>query len=129
MRASAWARVALTLAATLMQSVGAQAADTSKFLAVGTYAESAAVPEASLARSQEQETMKLYLNGKVEQFWFRKDGKGVVLLMATDSQYEAASLLRGLPFAKANTIRFEVLPVGPMMPFVRLLDDGLGHGP
>jgi hypothetical protein len=82
-----------------------------------------------LALQQEQETLKLYLIGKAEQFWFRKDGKGVVLLLAAESQDEAASLLGGLPFAKANAIRFEILPIGPMMPFVRLLDDGLVHGP
>jgi hypothetical protein len=114
---------------TLLQNAGAQAGDTLKFMAIGAYAAPATVPEASLALQQEQETLKLYLNGKVEQFWFRKDGKGVVLLLAAESQDEAAALLGGLPFAKANVIRFELLPIGPMMPFVRLLDDGLVHGP
>ncbi|MDB5620409.1 hypothetical protein [Tardiphaga sp.] len=122
-------RIVALIVATLIHSTGAQAGDTSKFMAVGTYAEPTAVPEASLALSEERETMKMYLNGKVEQFWFRKDGKGVVLLMAAESLDEAASLLRGLPFAKTNAIRFEILPVGPMMPFFRLLDDGLVHGP
>jgi len=27
-------------------------------------------------------TLKLYLEGKVEQFWLREDGKGVIFLMA-----------------------------------------------
>jgi hypothetical protein len=128
MKAAGWSIVALTFAA-LVQSAGAQAGNISKFMAVGTYAAPAAVPEVSLALRQEQETLKLYLNGKVEQFWFRKDGKGVVLLLAAESQDEAASLVGGLPLAKANAIRFEILPIGPMMPFVRLLDDGLVHGP
>jgi hypothetical protein len=128
MKPACWSIVCVTIVS-LLQNAGAQASDTSKFMAIGTYAAPATVPEASLALQQEQETLKLYLNGKAEQFWFRKDGKGVVLLIAADSQDEAASLLRGLPFAKANTIRFEILPVGPMMPFVRLLDDGLVHGP
>jgi hypothetical protein len=121
--------VAFTFAVLVQCACVAQAEEISKFLAVGTYTAPTAVPEASLAVRQEQDTMRLYLNGKIEQFWFRKDGKGVILLLATDSQDSAASLLSGLPYAQANAIRFEILPVGPMMPFVRLLDDGLVHGP
>ncbi|MDB5581337.1 MAG: hypothetical protein JWR80_6513 [Bradyrhizobium sp.] len=128
MKPACWSIVFVTIVS-LLQNAGAQAGDISKFMAIGTYAAPAPVPEASLALQQEQETLRLYLNGKVEQFWFRKDGKGVVLLLTAESQDEAASLLRGLPFAIANAIRFEILPVGPMMPFVRLLDDGLVHGP
>lgn len=127
MRTATWGVFAVALNA--IASSGAQAADASKFMVVGTYTAPDAVPAASLALQQEQETMKLYLNGKVEQFWFRRDGKGVVLLVSAGSQDEATALLGGLPYAKANAIRFEVLPVGPMMPFVRLLDDGLVHGP
>jgi len=128
MKPACWIIVCATIVS-LLHNAGAQAGDTSKFMAIGTYAAPATVSEASLALQQEQETLRLYLNGKVEQFWFRKDGKGVVLLMAADSQDQAASLLGALPFAKANTIRFEILPVGPMVPFVWLLDDGLVHGP
>jgi hypothetical protein len=76
--------IAALIFATLIQSADAQAGDMSKFMAVGTYADPTATPDASLALRQEQETMKMYLNGKVEQFWFRKDGKGVVLLMAAE---------------------------------------------
>jgi hypothetical protein len=127
MRTAAWGAVAVALAA--MASSCAQAGDASKFMAVGTYAAPASVPEASLALQQEQETLKLYLNGKVEQFWFRRDGKGIVLLVSAGSLDEATALLGSMPFMRANAIRFEILPVGPMMPFIRLIDDGLVHGP
>jgi hypothetical protein len=47
-------------------------------------------------------------------------------LQSAASQDEAASLLCGLPFA--NAIRFDILPIEPMMPFVRFLDDRLVRG-
>jgi hypothetical protein len=65
----------------------------------------------------------------IEQFWIRRDGKGVVLLVSAGSQDEAIVLLGGLPYAKATAILLEVLLAGPITPFVRLLDDGLVHGP
>ena len=46
-------------------------------------------------------TLQLYLNGKMEQFWLRQDGNGVVFLMTTANAEEAASLLKALPLGDA----------------------------
>jgi hypothetical protein len=42
---------------------------------------------------EQQAPLKLYLNGKVEQFWLREDGKGAVFLMATSTREEAVENL------------------------------------
>jgi hypothetical protein len=78
---------------------------------------------------EEQATLRLYLNGIVEQLWLREDGNGVVFLMADVTHEEAVGLLQKLPYSQVNAIKFDLVPVGPMMSFVWLLDDSLVHGP
>lgn len=102
---------------------------TTKFIAIGTLASPGSKPAPSLGLQEEQATLRLYLNGQVEQFWLREDGNGIVLLMSAGTREEVADIVRKLPYAQANVIKFDLIPVGPMMSFVRLLDDGLVHGP
>jgi len=42
-------------------------------------------------------TLKLYLDGKMEQFWLRDNNKGVIFLMTVDSVEEADALLKAMP--------------------------------
>jgi hypothetical protein len=91
-----------------------------KFIAIGTLASPDSTPAPSLALQEDQATLNLYLNGKVEQIWLREDGMGVVLIMAASTRGEAAELLQKLPYAQASAIKFDLIPVGPMM---SLLDD------
>ena len=65
-------------------------------------------------------TLQLYLDGKMEQFWFREDGKGVVFLMNTTVE-ETDSLLRALPLGKADLLTFDLIPVGPLSPLGMLI--------
>jgi hypothetical protein len=102
---------------------------TAKFIAIGILVSPDSTPAPTLALQEQQATLKLYLNGKVEQFWLREDGKGVIFLMAASTRAEVAELVRKLPYSQAGAIRFDLIPVGPMMPFIWLLDDGLVHGP
>lgn len=42
-------------------------------------------------------TLKLYLDGKIEQFWFRQDKPGVIFLMDVETIEEAKAAVEALP--------------------------------
>lgn len=65
-------------------------------------------------------TLQHYLDGVIEQFWFR-EGAGPIFLMNVQSVEEAKAELGTLPLVKAGLIQYEFLPVGPLMPLGRLI--------
>ena len=66
-------------------------------------------------------TLKLYVDGKMEQFWLRDNNAGVIFLMTVDSVEEAAALLKALPLGQANLLTFELMPIGPLSPLGMLI--------
>lgn len=69
------------------------------------------------------DTLKLYLEGKIEQFWFREDKPGVIFLMNTASIEEAKAAVHALPLAVDGFLEFEFIPVGPLKPLGLLIRD------
>jgi hypothetical protein len=61
-------------------------------------------------------TVKLYLDGKIRQWYSRGDGKGVIFLVDATTEDEARALMETLPLAKAHLMDHEYIPVGPLMP-------------
>ena len=68
-----------------------------------------------------QATVKLYLDGKILQWYSRGDGKGVVFLLDVKSEAEARELMETLPLAKAHLMDHQYVPVGPLMPLRMLV--------
>ena len=68
-------------------------------------------------------TLKLYLDGKIEQFWFRQDTPGVIFLMDAESIDLAKTTVNSLPLAAGGFLKFEFVPVGPLAPLGLLLKD------
>ncbi len=66
-------------------------------------------------------TLKLYLDGKIEQFFFRTDTPGVVFLMNVESVEEAKATVEALPLAIDGFAQYELMPVGPLAPLGMLL--------
>ncbi len=66
-------------------------------------------------------TLRLYLDGLIEQFWFRTDKPGVFFLMDVESVEKARSTVDALPLAQAGIMKFDLIPVGPLAPLARLL--------
>ena len=60
-------------------------------------------------------TVKLYLDGKIHQWYSRGDGKGVIFLVNANSDDEARAIMETLPLAKDELIDHEYIPVGPLM--------------
>jgi hypothetical protein len=69
-------------------------------------------------------TVKLYLDGKIRQWYSRGDGRGVVFLVAAQTEDEARAIMETLPLAKEQLIDTEYLPVGPLMPLGALIGPG-----
>ena len=67
-----------------------------------------------------RETLQLYLDGKIREWYSRGDGRGVVFLLDTSDLAEAHTIIEALPLAKENVMDHEYIPVGPLMP-LRLL--------
>ena len=66
-------------------------------------------------------TVKLYLDGKIQQWYSRGDGKGVIFLVNANTEDEARAITETLPLAKEELIDHEYIPVGPLMPLRALM--------
>ena len=67
-----------------------------------------------------RQTVQLYLNGKIREWYSRGDGRGVILLLESRDVAEAQAIMDGLPLAKQNLMDHEYIAVGPLLP-LRLL--------
>ena len=68
-------------------------------------------------------TLKLYLEGTIEQFWYRQDKPGVVFLMNVESLEKARLAVEALPLVTAGAAKYELIQVGPLKPLERLLPE------
>jgi hypothetical protein len=68
-----------------------------------------------------QQTVQLYLNGKIREWYSRGDGRGVILLLDTKDVAEAHAIMDGLPLGKQNLVDHEFIAVGPLMPLRMLM--------
>ena len=66
-------------------------------------------------------TLQLYLDARIEQFWFRTDRPGVVFLLEAESVEAAAATVGALPLTREGFIAYEFIPVGPLAPLGLLL--------
>ncbi|HWY71194.1 MAG TPA: hypothetical protein VNX88_21185 [Terriglobales bacterium] len=66
-------------------------------------------------------TVRLYLDGKIRQWYSRGDGKGVVFLVEAKTEDEARAIMETLPLAKEQLMDHQYVPVGPLMPLRALI--------
>jgi hypothetical protein len=69
-------------------------------------------------------TVKLYLDGKVRQWYSRGDGRGVVVFLDVKTVDEAHAVMDILPLSKENLMDHEYIPVGPLLPLGSLIGGG-----
>ena len=68
-------------------------------------------------------TLKLYLAGKIDQWWARQDQKGPVFLMNVTTIEEARALLDELPLGQAKLMEFEFTELSPLTPLHLLIQE------
>jgi hypothetical protein len=66
-------------------------------------------------------TVPLYLDGKIQQWFTRGDGRGVIFLLNCKDAEEARALMENLPLTKENLVEEQFIPVGPLLPLGILL--------
>ena len=92
-----------------------------KVMAIGTLEPLTPEQQKTYMPKEVPATLQLYLDGKMEQFWLRSDGRGVIFLMSTDTVEEAGALLKALPLGQAGILNFELMPIEPLMPLGMLI--------
>jgi hypothetical protein len=84
----------------------------------------AGVPREELAKvlpSEVRATVRLYLDGKLRQWFQRSDGKGVAFILAATTVAEAQAIMNSLPLPRANFVDLEYVALSPLGPLAALL--------
>ena len=90
---------------------------TTKILAIGTINPGFEQSQVFTVLPEEvRETVDLYLDGKIEQ-WYSLQGKqGVAFIINVTDPAVAHEMLEKLPLGKAHMMSFELIPIGPLNP-------------
>ena len=71
-----------------------------------------------------RDTVRLYLAGKLDQWFSRRDQAGVVFILNVTTVDEARTLLEKLPLGEGKLMEFDFIPLGPLSPLGFLLQEG-----
>jgi hypothetical protein len=66
-------------------------------------------------------TVKLYLDGKIQQWYGKADGRGVMFIFNCSTVAEAKALTDELPLVKGKFASFEFTALTPLMPLQYLM--------
>jgi hypothetical protein len=94
---------------------------TTHILAIGTI-NSGVDPAAARAilPAEVRETVKLYLDGKIEQWYSLQGRPGVAFILNVTDTTAAHEMLEKLPLGQAHLMSFELIPLGPLNPLRQL---------
>jgi hypothetical protein len=71
--------------------------------------------------SEVRATVRLYLDGKIRQWFQRSDGKGVVFVLPATTVADAQAIMQSLPLSQANLVEDEYVALSPLGPLAALL--------
>jgi hypothetical protein len=112
---------ALYLSAPARAQPAAPPTPTTRILAIGTInpGVNPAVVK-SILPTEVRETVKLYLDGKIDQ-WFSLQGRnGVAFILNVTDPTTAHDMLERLPLGQAHLMTFELIPLAPLNPLRQL---------
>jgi hypothetical protein len=97
---------------------------TTKLLAIGTFTAKGSPDQwKPLLPAEVRDTVRLYLAGKIDQWYLKQDQSGVVFMMNVTDPKEALDLLGKFPFGQAGLMEFQIISLGPIAPLRVLLTD------
>jgi hypothetical protein len=100
------------------------AVPTTKLLAIGTFTAKGTPQQwKPILPAEVRDTVRFYLDGKIDQWFLKQDQSGVVFLMNVTDPNEARGLLAKLPLGQAGLMEFELVPLGPIAALRVLLPD------
>jgi hypothetical protein len=94
---------------------------TTRILAIGTI--NPGVDQAKVLEilpNEVRETVNLYLDGKIDQWYSLQDRRGVAFILNVTDPTVAHEMLEKLPLGQAHLMSFELIPLGPLNPLSRL---------
>jgi hypothetical protein len=95
---------------------------TTKILAIGTLNPGVDPAAAfTILPTEMRETAKLYLDGKIDQWYSLQERRGVVFILNMTDTAAAHEMLEKLPLGQAHLMSFELIPLGPLNPLRQLL--------
>lgn len=75
-------------------------------------------------RTEVRDTVQLYLDGKLDQWFFKPDDSGVVFILNITDLAEAQALLHRLPLGQAGLMDFQLTRLAPLAPLGVLIAPG-----
>ena len=108
-----------------MPKVNFPVVPTTKILAIGQFTKPP-TPEQikEIFPKEVRATLRLYLAGKIDQWWIRQTQTGPVFLLNVTSLEEARALTEKLPLGRTGLMKHEFIELGPLTPLHLLLSDG-----
>ena len=94
---------------------------TTRILAIGTI--NPGVDQAKVLEilpNEVRETVNLYLDGKIDQWYSLQDRRGVAFILNVTDPAVAHELLEELPLGQARLMSFDLIPLGPLNQLRRL---------
>lgn len=108
---------------TFVQAQGPAIGKTTSVLAIRKA--KAGIDRAEMARIAPQEIralVRLYGDGKIQQWYSRSDGSGPVFVFNATSAAEARRIVDALPLAQAGLVEFELIELSPLAPLGQLIE-------
>ena len=95
---------------------------TTRILAIGTLNPGVDLAAArAILPTEVRETAKLYLDGKIDQWYSLQEKRGVAFILNVTDVAAAHDMLEKLPLGQAHLMSFELIPLGPLNPLRQLL--------
>ena len=94
---------------------------TTKILAVGTINPGVDPAKVfAILPNEVRDTVDLYLNGKIDQWYSQQERRGVVFILNVTDPAAARDMLEKLPLGQAHLMSFELISIGPLNPLRQL---------